>query len=72
MARTTSGGHLRFKAWKKSYPFYWSMGANSRRGGNFISATIESIYIDTFLAQTCFVVKRDSDLTHILIEAGGK
>jgi hypothetical protein len=42
-------------------------------GGNFISATIESIYYtDTFLAQTCFVVKRDSDLTHILIEAGGK
>jgi hypothetical protein len=41
-------------------------------GGNFISATIESIYIDTFLAQTCFVVKRGSDLTHILIEAGGK
>jgi hypothetical protein len=73
MARATSGGHLRFKAWKKNYPFYWSMGAEIETwGGNFISATIESIYIDTFLAQTCFVVKRGSDLTHILIEAGGK
>ena len=30
-------------------------------GGNFTSATIESVYIDTFFAQTCFVVKRDSD-----------
>ena len=45
-------------------------GAKSRRGEATSSATIESIYIDTFLAQTCFVVKRDSDLTHILIEAG--
>jgi hypothetical protein len=58
---------------RKTILFYWSMGAEIETwGGNFISASIESIYIDTFLAQTCFVVKRDSDLTHILIEAGGK
>lgn len=58
----TNGGHLRFKAWKKSYFFYWSMGAEIETwGGNFNSASIESTYIDTFYAQTCFVVKRDRD-----------
>lgn len=58
----TSGGHIRFKAWKKNYLFYWSMGAEIETwGGNFTSASIESAYIDTFFAQTCFVVKRDSD-----------
>lgn len=57
-----SGGHIRFKAWKKNYRFYWSMGAEIETwGGNFTSASIESTYIDTFFAQTCFVVKRDSD-----------
>jgi hypothetical protein len=28
----SGGGHLRFKAWKKSYTVYWSMGARSRPG----------------------------------------
>jgi hypothetical protein len=56
-------GHIRFKAWKKSYFFYWSMGAEIEVlfGGNFTTARIDSTYIDTFFAQTCFVVKRDSD-----------
>jgi len=58
----SGGGHLRFKAWKKSYFFYWSMGAEIETwGGNFSTASIQSTYIDTFYAQTCFVVKRDSD-----------
>jgi hypothetical protein len=58
----TSGGHIRFKAWKKNYYFYWSMGAEIETwGGNFKSASIESTYLDTFYAQTCFTVKRDSD-----------
>lgn len=30
-------------------------------GGKFTTARIESRYIDTFYAQTCFVVKTDSD-----------
>jgi hypothetical protein len=56
-------GWIRFKAWKKSYFFYWSMGAEIEvfSGGNFTTARIDSAYIDTFFAQTCFVVKRDSD-----------
>ena len=57
-----SGGHLRFKAWKKRYVFYWSMGAEIETwGGNFKTARIESRYIDTFFAQVCAVVKTDSD-----------
>jgi hypothetical protein len=56
-------GHIRFKAWRKSYFFYWSMGAEIEVffGGNFTTARIDSTYFDTFFAQTCFVVKRDSD-----------
>jgi hypothetical protein len=58
----SSGGHLRMKAWKKSYAVYWSMGAEIETwGGKFTTARIESRYIDTFYAQTCFVVKTDSD-----------
>jgi|KBSMisStaDraftv2_1062788.scaffolds.fasta_scaffold272640_2 hypothetical protein len=58
----SGGGHLRFKAWKKSYTVYWSMGAEIETwGGKFTKARIESRYIDTFYAQTCFVVKTDSD-----------
>jgi hypothetical protein len=58
----TSGGHIRFKAWKKSSFFYWSMGAEIETwGGKFKTARIDSRYIDTFYAQTCFVVKTDSD-----------
>ena len=56
-------GHIQFKAWKKNYFFYWSMGAeiDVKFGGNFTTARIDSAYIDTFFGQTCFVVKRDSD-----------
>lgn len=58
----SAGGHLRFKAWKKNYLFYWSMGAEIETwGGNFNTAQIESRYIDTFYNQICFVVKVDSD-----------
>ena len=58
----TAGGFIRFKAWKKNYTFYWSMGAEIETwGGDFNSARIDSVYIDTFYAQVCFVVKRDSD-----------
>lgn len=58
----TSGGTIRFRAWKKNYYAYWSMGADIETwGGDFTSARIESVYIDTFYMQTCFVVKRDSD-----------
>lgn len=57
-----AGGHIRFKAWKKSNFFYWSMGAEIETwGGKFKTARIDSRYIDTFYAQTCFVVKTDSD-----------
>lgn len=57
-----AGGHIRFKAWKKNYAVYWSMGAEIETwGGKFTRARIESRYIDTFYAQTCFVVKVDSD-----------
>jgi hypothetical protein len=50
-----------FKGWKKSYPFYWSMGAEIETwGGNFTSATIESVYIDTFFAQAAVQVTTDS------------
>lgn len=57
-----AGGWLRFKAWKKSYFFYWSMGAEIETFiGEFTTASIQSTYIDTFYGQTCIVVKRDSD-----------
>jgi hypothetical protein len=56
------GGHIRFKAWKKKNWAYWSMGAEVETwGGDFESARIDSTYMDTFYAQTCFVVKTDSD-----------
>jgi len=58
----TSGGRLTFRAWKKNYGIYWSMGAEiETEPDNFASASIQSVYLDTFVAQTCFVVKRDSD-----------
>jgi hypothetical protein len=64
--RSSSGqllGHLRFKAWKKSYFFYWSMGAEieALSGGDFTTARIDSAYVNSFFGQTCVVVKRDSD-----------
>jgi len=56
------GDQLRFKAWKKSYGIYWSMGAEVETWGHdFDSARIESRYLDTFIGQTCAAVKFDSD-----------
>ena len=56
------GTHLRFKAWKKNYAVYWSIGAEVETWGHdFDSASIESRYLDTVVAQTCAVVKYDND-----------
>jgi hypothetical protein len=58
------GGHMRFKAWKKSSFFYWSMGAEIETwGGDFDTAQINSTYLDTFLGNPglCKVVDTDSD-----------
>jgi len=57
-----SGDHLRFKAWKKSYVVYWSMGAEVETWGHdFDSARIESRYLDTVTGSFCAAVKFDSD-----------
>lgn len=57
-----SGDHLRFKAWRKRYVFYWSMGAEVETWGHdFDSARIESRYLDTVVGQVCSAVKIDSD-----------
>jgi hypothetical protein len=54
--------HLRFKAWKKNYTAYWSMGAEIETWGHdFDSARIESRYLDTVRNQVCSAVKIDSD-----------
>jgi hypothetical protein len=56
------GDLLRFKAWRKSYFFYWSMGAEVETWGHdFDTASIEGTYIDLFYGQICDVVKTDSD-----------
>jgi hypothetical protein len=56
------GDHLRFKAWKKNRFLYWSMGAEVETWNHdFTSARIDSRYLDTFVGQTCAVVKVDSD-----------
>jgi hypothetical protein len=53
---------LRFKAWRKSYPFYWSMGAEIETWGHdFDSARIESRYLDIIAGAVCAAVKVDSD-----------
>lgn len=58
----SNGNHLRFKAWKKNYWLYWSMGAEVETWGHdFTTARIESTYLDTVLGQTCAIVKQDSD-----------
>ena len=56
------GGHMRFKAWKKSRFLYWSMGAEIETwGGDFRTARIESRYLDRVGGNICAVVKTDSD-----------
>lgn len=57
-----NGKHLRFKAWRKNYFLYWSMGAEIETWGkDFSKASIESQYFDTFVGGYCAVVKADSD-----------
>lgn len=57
-----NGDHLRFKAWKKSYVLYWSMGAEVETWGqDFNAARIESRYLDTVVGAFCAAVKVDSD-----------
>ena len=57
-----NGRHLRFRAWKKRYVFYWSMGAEIETWGrDFSTARIESRYLDTVAGAFCHAVKLDSD-----------
>lgn len=57
-----SGDHLRFKAWKKKYAVYWSMGAEIETWGHdFDVAEIQSRYLDTVVGQVCAAMKVDSD-----------
>ncbi len=57
-----TGDHLRFKAWKKKFAIYWSMGAEIETWGHdFDEARIDSRYLDTAFGQTCSVIKIDSD-----------
>jgi hypothetical protein len=57
-----NGHHLRFRAWKKNYALYWSMGAEIETWGHdFTSARIESRYLDTVAGAFCAAVKVDSD-----------
>jgi hypothetical protein len=56
------GDCMRFKAWRKNYAVYWSMGAEIETWGHdFDSATIESSYLDTFVGQVCTEEDHDSD-----------
>jgi hypothetical protein len=55
------GDTMRFRAWKRTGP-YWSMGAEIETWGeDFQEAQIESRYLDTVVGQTCAAVKFDSD-----------
>ena len=52
---------MKFTAFKRT-GFYWKMGAQIRTWGqNFDEARIESEYWDTYVQQTCAIVKIDSD-----------
>jgi hypothetical protein len=56
------GDHLRFKAWRKNYYVYWSMGAEIETWGHdFDSAQIDGRYLDTVVGQVCTEVDHDSD-----------
>lgn len=57
------GGMLRFRAWKKNYYVYWSIGAEIETiyGGNFSTASIASRYGEVVASDICAVVKEDSD-----------
>jgi hypothetical protein len=57
-----NGHTMRFRAWKKNYFLYWSMGAEIETwGADFTSAEIQSRYLDTVVGQVCSAVKFDSD-----------
>jgi hypothetical protein len=57
--------HMRFRSWKTNYIFYRSIGTEIETwGGNFTSASIESMYADPIVSGNpfvCGVTKRDSD-----------
>jgi hypothetical protein len=56
------GDHLRFKAWRRNYFIYWSMGAEIETWGHdFDSAAIEGNYLDTIFGNVCATVKVDHD-----------
>lgn len=56
------GGHMRFKAWKKSSWLYWSMGAEIETwGGDFTTARIDSRYLELIGGNFCTAIKTDSD-----------
>ena len=57
-----NGRHMRFRAWKMNYVFYWSMGAEIETWGrDFGTARIESRYLDTVAGACCHAVKLDSE-----------
>lgn len=57
-----SGASMRFRAWKKDYKVYWSMGAEIETwGGNFDYAKIESDYGDAIAHGFCATMKHDWD-----------
>jgi hypothetical protein len=55
------GDTMRFKAFRNT-GFYWKMGAEIETWGHdFDEARIDSEYWDTYVQQTCAIVKVDSD-----------
>jgi hypothetical protein len=57
--------HMRFRSWKTNYVFYRSIGSEIETwGGDFTSASIESMYADPVVSGNpfiCGITKRDSD-----------
>jgi hypothetical protein len=57
--------HMRFRSWKTNYIFYRCIGSEIETwGGNFTSASIESMYADPIVSGNpfiCGVTKRDAD-----------
>jgi hypothetical protein len=54
--------HLRFKAWKKNWGFYWSMGAEIETWNHdFDTARIDSRYLGEVATGICTQVDQDSD-----------
>jgi hypothetical protein len=60
--RNGNRDHLRFKAWKKSYSVYWSMGAEVETWNHdFDRARIDSRYLMEVSTGICTEVKTDND-----------